>query len=83
LVRRFPALWDAVASGELHLTGPARHQKARRETETPAKPVDPGNSTAVLEGEKTLGAEEDFGRELIELARSASDHEPWAAQRDG
>jgi hypothetical protein len=45
--------------------------------------VDPGNSTAVLEGEKTIGAEEDFGRELIELARSASDHEPWAAQRDG
>jgi hypothetical protein len=27
-----------------------------------------------------LAAEEDFGRELIELARGASDHEPWAAQ---
>jgi 5-methylcytosine-specific restriction endonuclease McrA len=27
-----------------------------------------------------LAAEEDFGRALIELARSAGDHEPWAAQ---
>jgi 5-methylcytosine-specific restriction endonuclease McrA len=27
-----------------------------------------------------LAAEEDFGRALIELARSARDHEPWTAQ---
>jgi hypothetical protein len=27
-----------------------------------------------------LAAEEDFGRELIELARGVSEHEPWAAQ---
>jgi hypothetical protein len=27
-----------------------------------------------------LAAEEDFGRELVELARGASKHEPWAAQ---
>jgi 5-methylcytosine-specific restriction endonuclease McrA len=30
----------------------------------------------------TLAAEEDFGRELIEHARSASEHEPWSAQPD-
>jgi hypothetical protein len=27
-----------------------------------------------------LAAEQDFGRQLIELARGASEHEPWAAQ---
>jgi 5-methylcytosine-specific restriction endonuclease McrA len=28
----------------------------------------------------SLAAEQDFGRQLIELARGASEHEPWAAQ---
>jgi hypothetical protein len=38
------------------------------------------NLTLLCRSHNALAAEEDFGRELIELARSASDHEPWAAQ---
>jgi 5-methylcytosine-specific restriction endonuclease McrA len=38
------------------------------------------NLTLRCRAHNALAAEEDFGRELIELARSASDHEPWAAQ---
>jgi 5-methylcytosine-specific restriction endonuclease McrA len=36
------------------------------------------NLTLRCRAHNALAAEEDFGRELIELARSASEHEPWA-----
>jgi hypothetical protein len=38
------------------------------------------NLTLRCNAHNALAAEEDFGRELIELARGASEHEPWAAQ---
>jgi hypothetical protein len=38
------------------------------------------NLTLRCHAHNALAAEEDFGRELIELARNASEHEPWAAQ---
>jgi 5-methylcytosine-specific restriction endonuclease McrA len=38
------------------------------------------NLTLRCRAHNVLAAEEDFGRELIELARSAGDHDPWAAQ---
>jgi hypothetical protein len=38
------------------------------------------NLTLRCRSHNALAAEEDFGRELIERARSASDHESWAAQ---
>jgi hypothetical protein len=38
------------------------------------------NLTLRCRSHNALAAEEDFGRELIEFARGASDHEPWAAQ---
>jgi hypothetical protein len=38
------------------------------------------NLTLRCHAHNALAAEEDFGREFIELARDASEHEPWAAQ---
>jgi hypothetical protein len=38
------------------------------------------NLTLRCRPHNALAAEEDFGRELVELARSASEHESWAAQ---
>jgi 5-methylcytosine-specific restriction endonuclease McrA len=38
------------------------------------------NLTLRCHAHNALAAEEDFGREFIELARGASEHEPWAAQ---
>jgi hypothetical protein len=38
------------------------------------------NLTLRCRAHNALAAEEEFGRELIEVARGASDHEPWAAQ---
>jgi hypothetical protein len=38
------------------------------------------NLTLRCHAHNALAAEEDFGRQLIELARGASEHEPWAAQ---
>jgi hypothetical protein len=40
------------------------------------------NLTLRCHAHNALAAEEDFGRQLIELARDASEHEPWAAQPD-
>jgi hypothetical protein len=39
------------------------------------------NLTLRCHAHNALAAEEDFGREVIELARRASEHEPWAVQR--
>jgi hypothetical protein len=41
------------------------------------------NLTLRCRSHNALAAEEDFGRELIEFARGASEHEPWADQADG
>jgi hypothetical protein len=41
-----------------------------------------GNLTLRCHAHNALAAEEDFGREFIELVRDASEHEPWAAQPD-
>jgi hypothetical protein len=41
------------------------------------------NLTLRCRSHNALAAEEDFGRELIEFARGASDHEPWARGRAG
>jgi hypothetical protein len=38
------------------------------------------NLTLRCQAHNALAAEQDFGREFIELARGASEHEPWAAQ---
>jgi hypothetical protein len=38
------------------------------------------NLTLRCRAHNALAAEEDFGRERIELARDVSEHEPWAAQ---
>jgi hypothetical protein len=38
------------------------------------------NLTLRCHAHNALAAEQDFGREFIELARGASEHEPWAAQ---
>jgi 5-methylcytosine-specific restriction endonuclease McrA len=38
------------------------------------------NLTLRCHAHNALAAEEDFGRECIELARGASEHEPWAEQ---
>jgi hypothetical protein len=38
------------------------------------------NLTLRCRAHNSLAAEQDFGRQLIELARGASEHEPWAAQ---
>jgi hypothetical protein len=38
------------------------------------------NLTLRCHAHNALAAEEDFGRHLIELARGASEYEPWAAQ---
>jgi hypothetical protein len=38
------------------------------------------NLTLRCHAHNALAAEEDFGRPLIELARGAGEHEPWAAQ---
>jgi hypothetical protein len=40
------------------------------------------NLTLRCRSHNTLAAEEDFGRELIEFALGASDHEPWAEHAD-
>jgi hypothetical protein len=40
------------------------------------------NLTLRCHAHNALAAEEEFGRELVELARGASEHEPWAAQPD-
>jgi 5-methylcytosine-specific restriction endonuclease McrA len=41
------------------------------------------NLTLRCKAHNTLAAEQDFGREFIELARGTSEHEPWAAQPGG
>jgi hypothetical protein len=41
------------------------------------------NLTLRCRSHNALSAEEDFGRELIEFARGASEHEPWAEHADG
>jgi 5-methylcytosine-specific restriction endonuclease McrA len=41
------------------------------------------NLTLRCRSHNALAAEEDFGRELIEFARGASDHEPWAEPAGG
>jgi 5-methylcytosine-specific restriction endonuclease McrA len=40
------------------------------------------NLTLRCHAHNALAAEQDFGTQLIERARSASEHEPWAAQPD-
>jgi 5-methylcytosine-specific restriction endonuclease McrA len=39
-----------------------------------------GNLTLRCHAHNALAAEQDFGREFVELARGASEHEPWAVQ---
>jgi hypothetical protein len=41
------------------------------------------NLTLRCRSHNALAAEEDFGRELIEFARGARAHEPWAEHADG
>jgi hypothetical protein len=41
------------------------------------------NLTLRCRAHNALAAEEDFGRELIEFVRGASDHEPWAEHAGG
>jgi 5-methylcytosine-specific restriction endonuclease McrA len=41
------------------------------------------NLTLRCRSHNTLVAEQDFGRERVEFARSASEHEPWAKHADG
>jgi hypothetical protein len=38
------------------------------------------NLTLRCHAHNSLAAEQDFGRQLIELARGASEHEPWVGQ---
>jgi hypothetical protein len=40
------------------------------------------NLTLRCNAHNALAAEQDFGRDFIELAQGASEHEPWAAQPD-
>jgi 5-methylcytosine-specific restriction endonuclease McrA len=40
------------------------------------------NLTLRCHAHNALAAEQDFGREFVELARAASEHEPWTAQPD-